>query len=106
MSAQFDYVAEYAKLKKRPHLTWAEAVEAMKSGAIVRRARDMFYDTVDSDRNVMESGMEATRLHMAVTESGDFVKVFQGAVSRVLYGPDEEATSSNDWIVVDDKRLW
>ena len=45
-------------------------------------------------------------LHVAVTDTGDFVRVFYGACSRCLYEPDEEVKASDDWIVLDDKRLW
>lgn len=110
MSASFDIRSAFAKAKQSPRLMWSEAVTAMQGGAVVRRARDMFIKVLDEGdgRNcpIFEQGMEATRLHVAVTDSGEFVKVFQGAGSRCLYEPDEEATSSNDWIVVDDKRLW
>jgi len=106
----FDITAEYAKACTGKRLTWNEAVTAMQGGAVVRRARDMFIKTLEASDNlneaIIDSGMEATRLHVAVTDTGDFVHVFYGACSRCLYEPDDEVKASDDWIVLDDKRLW
>lgn len=106
----FDIDAEYAKARFAPGMTWNEAVKAMQNGSVVRRRSAMFIKVVDSgdDFNdpIIETGTEAMRLHVAVTDEGNFVRVFQGAQSCCLFEPDDDAKNADDWVVVDDKRLW
>lgn len=105
----FDIKAEYDKAQQFESLTWDQAVAAMRNGKYVRRKSDMFIKTIDSggdfDVPVFESGTEAICLRVAVTDFGEFVSVFQGAETRCLFEPDEEAKVATDWVVIEDKRL-
>lgn len=86
-------------------MNWTEAVEAMKRGAWVQRRSQQATRLIaagdDGSPQVYEGGEEATRLVTAYSEDGQFVRVFQGAWSKVLFEPEDRHTSAVDWVVVD-----
>lgn len=84
-------------------MNWTEAVEAMRAGAWVQRKAEQYSrlisDPDDDDTPVYECGEEPCRLATAVTADGQFVQVFQGVESKVLFEPEERHTSATDWLV-------
>lgn len=94
-------------LTGRQRMTWAQAVEAMRGGAYVRRASDMYLKRVyldgedESDTPIYESGQEGCYLAHAWTADEKPAQVFMGAPSKVLFVPDDEHRSATDWVVVE-----
>lgn len=92
-------------------MNWAEAIETMKRGATVQRKSQQYSALADSGEDddpewsfagvpVYEGGEEGMRLAVAYTEDGTFVKVFQGASSKVLFEPEDRHTEATDWVEV------
>lgn len=79
-------------------MNWTEAVEAMKRGAWVQRKSEQYSILIEEgDTPVYEGGEEAIRLVTAYSEDGSFVRVFQGASSKVLFEPEDRHTTATDW---------
>lgn len=96
-------------INKRQRMTWAQAVEAMKRGAIVRRACDCYsilVDEGDPDSDdirrfpVYESGQEGCFLAHAWTVDEKPALVFMGVSSKCLFVPEFEHTSAVDWVEI------
>lgn len=85
-------------------MNWTEAVGAMKRGAWVQRKSEQFRILVDAgeDDNLptYEGGEEAMRLVTAYSEDDTFVRVFQGASSKVLFEPEDRHITAIDWVEV------
>lgn len=82
-------------------MNWIEAVEAMKRGAHVQQKSEQHRTLIsgpDDGTPVYECGEEPMRLVTAYTEEGQFVRVFQGAESKVLFEPDDRHTAATDWV--------
>lgn len=85
-------------------MNWQQAVEAMKRGARVQRKSAQFSTLIsdpDDGTPVYECGEEACRLAAAVGWNGDFVQVFQGAESKVLFEPEDRHINATDWVVLE-----
>ncbi len=83
-------------------MNWAEAVQAMRAGAWVQRRSDQAMQLISPPGEwpeVYSTGEEPCRLATALTVDGQFVQIFQGVESRVLFEPEERHTSATDWIV-------
>ncbi len=92
------------------HMTWAEAVEAMKKGHDVRRASESYSKLIEEAAEIkgMEAlgahpayveGQEACRLARAWSADEQPVLVFQGVVSGALFVPDSDHRNATDWII-------
>ncbi|WOB06482.1 hypothetical protein [Piscinibacter gummiphilus] len=87
-------------------MNWADAVAAMRGGAIVRRVSQSVSEPVGRVEGalIMGEGFEPYALMTARTEGGDAVRVFMGAWSGVLLDPDVDDELADDWIVVPDSE--
>jgi alpha-beta hydrolase superfamily lysophospholipase len=95
----------------QPRLNWAQAVQTMRAGAAVRRVKDMRLTTLVEPGEfeevvVLQQGTEAITLRVAVTDDYGFCRVFQGAQSHRLFEPSAEDKAAEDWLRVEDPRLW
>lgn len=84
-------------------MNWTEAIEAMKRGARVQRKSEQHRTLIsdpDDDMPVYECGEEEMHLATAYTVDGQFVRVFQGSGSKVLFEPEDRHTQATDWVEV------
>lgn len=84
-------------------MSWPEAVEAMRRGAVVRRKSESTVKLIghtDEDVPIFEGGEEACRLMHAWTDDERPALVFMGAGSKCLFVPDAEHRMATDWIIV------
>lgn len=76
-------------------MNWAEAVAAMRAGHTVRRRSEMWRHQIADD--IFENGEEGMRLMHAWTADEAPALIFVGALSKVLFVPEDEHRSATDW---------
>lgn len=94
-------------------MNWTEAVAAMQAGALVQRETETtVYQAIEDEGfsantlPIFVGGVEPIRLAVAYTDRGDFVRIFQGAGSRVLFEPTDEHMQATDWLRVEPHGGW
>ena len=84
-------------------MNWNEAVEAMRKGHIVARDSKKINKRIVGvgSMPIYDLGEEGCFLAVAWSDDESPVRVFMGAMSKVLFVPDSDHRSATDWKIME-----